>query len=338
MAQELVFEDNQIEAEAVRLHNSLKKVHWTYDDCLLIAPLTLEINQLKKEKNAVILAHSYQTPDIVFGVADFTGDSLGLSKEAAKTDADTIIFAGVVFMAETAKILSPEKTVIVPSRAAGCSLADSITGEDVRKIKEEHPGTKVIAYVNTTADVKAETDICVTSANVEKVVTSLPDEKIIFIPDRNMANYLRKLVPNKEIISWADGACIVHEEYRPESITSVKTQFVDLMVIAHSECPSEVLDEVDMVGGTSDMQNYIEDHPDQKKFFLVTECGLSDRFAIEYPDREFYGACSLCPYMKEVMLKNILESLKNPSDDQIITLDADIMSMAKGSLDEMLKY
>ncbi|MHA2502798.1 MAG: quinolinate synthase, partial [Candidatus Kariarchaeaceae archaeon] len=215
MAQELVFDDTQIEAEARRLYDSLQKVSWTYDDCLLIAPLTLEINQLKREKNAVILAHSYQTPDIVFGVADFTGDSLGLSKEAAKTDADTIIFAGVVFMAETAKILSPDKTVIVPSRAAGCSLADSITGEDVRKIKAEHPNTKVIAYVNTTADVKAETDICVTSANVERVVQSLPDEKIIFIPDRNMANYLRKLVPDKEIISWADGACIVHEEYRP---------------------------------------------------------------------------------------------------------------------------
>jgi len=337
MVQDMVYDDHTIEEEAKRLHASLSRVHWSYSDCEIIAPLTLEINELKKEKNAVILAHSYQTPDIVFGVADFTGDSLGLSKAAANTTAETIIFAGVVFMAETAKILSPDKQVIIPSLDAGCSLADSITGADVRKLKEQHPDAPVIAYVNTTADVKAETDICVTSANVEKVVTQLPDEKIIFIPDRNMANYLRKLVPDKEIISW-DGGCVVHEEYKPESVQAIRTQYVDLMVIAHSECPGEVLDEVDLVGGTSDMQRFIEDHPEQKRYFLVTECGLSDRFAVEYPDREFYGTCSLCPYMKEVQLRNILQALKSPQPDQIVNLDPVIMQKAKSSLDEMLKY
>ena len=177
-----------------------------------------------------------------------------------------------------------------------------------------------------------------TSANVEKVIKQIPDKKIIFIPDRNMANYLRKLVPDKEIISWDEGACIVHEEYKPDAISEIKSQYVDLIVIAHSECPGEVLEKVDLVGGTSDMQRYIEQHPDQKKYFLVTECGLSDRFTVEYPDREFYGTCSLCPYMKEVQLRNILSSLKNPTPEQIIELDPEIMAKAKGSLDEMLKY
>lgn len=330
------FSDEEIDQETDRLFSKLSHVDWSRPDCELIAPLTLEINQIKKEKNTVILAHSYQTPDIIFGVADFSGDSLGLSREAAKTEADTILFAGVVFMAETAKILSPHKTVIVPKIEAGCTLADSITGEDVKELRLKYPGVPIVAYVNTTADVKAEIDVCVTSANVLQVVNSIESDKIIFLPDKNMANYIRNET-GKEVIDW-EGSCVVHEEFDPDSVINVRDLYNDIYVIAHSECPPDVLDKVDMVGGTSDMQNYIESHPEQIQLFLVTECGLSDRFAVEYPDREFYGTCALCPYMKMNTLANILEALKNPTDEQIITLDTELMEKARGSLERMLEY
>ncbi len=330
------FDDATLEEEAERLYSHLVKVGWSKSDCEIIAPLTLEINHIKKEKNAVILAHSYQRPDIIFGVADYSGDSLGLSKAAAATDADIILFAGVVFMAETAKILSPDKTVIVPRRDAGCSLADSITAEDVKNLKEQYPGIPVVAYINTNADIKAEIDYCVTSANVIQIVNSIESDSIIFLPDHNMANYIRKET-GKEVIDWK-GVCVVHEEFIPESVIEVKEMHSDIMVIAHSECPPDVLEKVDMVGGTSDMKNFIENNPDTKKLFLVTECGLSDRFAIEYPDREFYGTCSLCPYMKKNDMKNILDALVNPQEDQIIDLDVDLMNKARKSIDKMLAF
>ncbi len=330
------FTDKEIRLETDRLYNSLKNVKWSKDDCELIAPLTLEINKLKKEKNAVILAHSYTTPDIIFGVSDFSGDSLALSKKAASTNAEIIIFAGVLFMAETAKILSPEKTVLIPDREAGCSLADSITAEDVRELKSKYPGIPVVAYVNTSAEVKAEVDICVTSANVIKIINSLDSDKIIFLPDKNMANYIRSET-NKTIIDW-EGVCVVHNEFTSDTIIESRKMFQDLVVIAHSECPPDVLSEVDMVGGTSDMQRYIMEHPDKKNLFLVTECGLSDRFSVEFPDRNFYGTCSLCPYMKMNSLKNILEVLKDPKPEQHVELDPSLIERAKNSINEMLKY
>lgn len=330
------FDEATIQKETDRLFGYLSKLDWSRIDCEIIAPITLEINTIKKEKNAVILAHSYQRPDIIFGISDFSGDSLGLSREAAKTDADIILFAGVIFMAETAKILSPEKTVIVPSIEAGCSLADAITGEDVIDLRKKYPGVPIVAYINTNADVKAEVDICVTSANVVDIVNSIDSDRIIFLPDKNMANYLRK-ESGKEIIDW-EGKCIVHEEFVPESIFALRDLHKDIVILAHSECPPDVLDAVDLVGGTSDMKNYIEANPEQKKLFLVTECGLSDRFAVEYPDREFYGTCVLCPYMKKNELRNILEALKNPKEEQIITLDEDLRIRAKVSIDKMLAY
>ena len=330
------FDEDTIQKETDRLYGHLKKLEWSRVDCEVIAPLTLEINKIKKEKNAVILAHSYQRPDIIFGISDFSGDSLGLSREAAKTDADIILFAGVVFMAETAKILSPDKTVIVPSIDAGCSLADAITGKDIIELRKQYPGVPIVAYINTNADVKAEVDICVTSANVLDIVNSIDSDRIIFLPDKNMANYLRK-ASDKEIIDW-EGTCIVHDEFVPESVIEMRDIYKDIVVLAHSECPPDVLDAVDIVGGTSDMKNYIESNPQQKKLFLVTECGLSDRFAVEYPDREFYGTCVLCPYMKKNELRNILNALTNPSEEQIITLDEDLRVRAKVSIDKMLEY
>ncbi|MHA2250079.1 MAG: quinolinate synthase NadA [Candidatus Kariarchaeaceae archaeon] len=331
------FTDEEIAIEAERLHSQLKEVGWTLSDCEIIAPITLEINQLKKEKNAVILAHSYQTPDIIYGVSDFAGDSLGLSKKAANSEADIILFAGVVFMAETAKILSPDKTVLVPTREAGCSLADSISVEDVRNLRKQYPSVPVICYVNTTAEIKAEVDICVTSANVEKIVSQLDSERIIFLPDVNMASYLRKVVPDKEVIDF-NGTCIVHDNIQPESINATRDRFPGVVVLAHSECPPDVLDRVDFVGGTTDMINYISDHPDDKKFMIASECGLADRLGIDFPDREFLGTCVLCPYMKTNDLRNILQALKDPQADQIIEINEEIRKKAKKSLDRMLEY
>ncbi|MHA2098386.1 MAG: quinolinate synthase NadA [Candidatus Kariarchaeaceae archaeon] len=337
MTSELIqFSKEEIKSESERLYKHLKKVGWTFGNCEFIAPTTLEINIVKKEKNAVILAHSYQSPDIIFGVGDYSGDSLGLSIEASKTEADIILFSGVVFMAETAKILSPEKTVIVPSIDAGCSLADSITPKDVKKLKTEYPGVPIVCYVNTTAAIKAEVDVCVTSANVEKIVKNLKEEKIIFLPDINMANYLRKVIPEKEIIDF-DGTCIVHDNIQPSSLDTTRQFHSDLIILAHSECPPDVLDKVDFVGGTSDMIQFIRDNPEKKKFMIASECGLSDRLSIDFPDRSFLGSCVLCPYMKMNMLDNILQALKEPTEEQIITLDENIRLRAKKSLDKMFE-
>jgi len=329
------FSEEEIQQEASRLLEKLSHRGWDRTDCEIIAPITLEINKLKREKNTVILAHSYQTPDIVFGVADYSGDSLGLSKRAAETDADTILFAGVVFMAETAKILSPEKTVIVPSVDAGCSLADGVTAEDVRMLREKYPGVPIVLYVNSNADVKAEVDICVTSANVEKIVNAMPEDKIIFLPDKNMANYLRN-VTDKEIIDW-DATCIVHDNIRPESITEFRNNFGDdVIVLAHSECPPDVLDRVDLVGGTGDMISFIKENPEKKKYMLATECGLADRLAVEFPNREFLGSCVMCPYMKQNSLRNILQALKDPLPEQIIKIEPEIIAKARKSIDKMV--
>ncbi|MCH8907836.1 MAG: quinolinate synthase NadA, partial [Candidatus Heimdallarchaeota archaeon] len=288
----VIFDEDKIQLETDRIHQKMKHLGWSRFDCEVIAPVTLEINQLKKEQNAVILAHSYQNPEIIFGVSDFTGDSLGLSRNASETEAEIILFAGVKFMAETAKIISPEKIVLLPSEKAGCSLADSIMVDDIEKLKKEHPNTPVVCYVNTSAEVKAASDICVTSANVVEIVESLENNKIIFVPDKNMANYLQKKT-DKEIISW-NGTCIVHEDFSPISVLDIREQFQDVVILAHSECPPDVLDEVDLVGGTSDMVRYVKDNPDKKRFMLVTECGLGERLAIEFPDREFVGTCTLC--------------------------------------------
>lgn len=328
--------DTEIQHEAERLYDKLKIRNWSLYDCQLIAPWTLEINKLKKEKNAIILAHSYQTPDIVFGVADYVGDSLGLSRKAASTKADIILFSGVVFMAETAKILSPDKVVLVPSIEAGCSLADSITAADVRRLREEHPGVPVVAYVNSTAEVKAEVDVCVTSGNLIPIINHIESDEIIFLPDQNMANYIREKT-NKKVIDYK-GTCIVHNDFNPNHIKSARSQFTDLVVIAHSECPPDVLKSVDIIDGTSGMERYIREHPDKKRYFLVTECGLSDRLAIEFPDREFYGTCLLCPYMKKNHLQNILQALKDPIPEQIIEIPEEIRLKARKSIDKMLEF
>jgi len=271
------------------------------------APYIHRIEQLKKERNAVILAHNYQAPEIFHGVADYRGDSLGLAQEGAKTDADVIVLCGVHFMAETAKILSPEKTVLIPDLRAGCSLAESITGADVRRMRARHPGAPVVSYVNTSADVKAESDICCTSSNAVQVVESLGAPKVIFLPDEYLASYVASQT-EVQIIPW-DGRCEVHERFTAAEVKRYRAATPDLVVIAHPECPPDVLAEADYVGSTSGMARFVQEKK-PAKVAMITECSMSDNVAAENPDVEFIRPCNLCPHMKRISLPGILHSLE----------------------------
>jgi quinolinate synthase len=329
----MTFTDDQIKNEKKRLFNKLEKLGWSEDECEVYAPMTLEINSLKKEQEAIILAHSYQSPDIVYGVADFVGDSYGLSKIAAEHPAKKIIFCSVEFMGETAKILSHEKEVLVPTKA-GCSLADSITAADVRRLKKEHPGVPVACYVNTSAAVKAECDVCVTSSNVLKIIESLPGDEVIFVPDKYMADYIKRST-SKKIIDW-DGVCVVHEEFTKESIEEVRKLYPGVEILVHPECTSSVIDQADFVGSTTQMINHVKGSSSDQ-YMIVSECGLTDRLKTEQPTKKIVGACSMCPYMKSVMLKDVLKALKNPSEDQVISLSVEVLEQAKGSLEKMFE-
>ncbi|VVB66620.1 Quinolinate synthase A [Candidatus Gugararchaeum adminiculabundum] len=328
------FSKDELERETQRLFSKLQLAGWNRQSCALIAPLTLEINKLKKEKNAIILAHTYVTPDLIFGVADFTGDSYALSKNASETKATTIVFAGVRFMAETAKILNPQKTVLIPSLEAGCSLADHITADDVRKLKKQHPGVPVICYVNTSAEVKAESDVCCTSANAGKIIKALPGKEVIFLPDYFMAKNLTEMT-GKKVYSW-DAKCIVHEDFDAHAIEEFRKEHPGLKILAHTECEPAVVHLADLAGGTSDMVNYVK-KSDAKEFMLVTECGLGDRMRVEFPGKKFIGSCGLCPYMKKNSLATILQALKNPSRDQVVEIPEEIRLRAKKALDRMFE-
>lgn len=325
------FNKSDIQKETNRLFAKLAPTCFTEADCQRIAPLTLEINKLKKKQNAVILAHSYQTPDIMYGVADYIGDSYGLSKIASQTDANKIIFCSVYFMGETAKILNPDKTVLVPT-VSGCSLAESITAENVRTLRKKHPGVPVVCYINTYAEVKAECDIVCTSANALRVIESLDNNEVIFIPDNLMGRNLQKLT-NKKLILW-NGTCVVHEEFNPESIIKLRKQFPDAKILAHTECNPAVIDHADLAGSTTDIVNYVASHDDD--VMLITECGITDRVKTEFPERNIVGTCNLCPYMKKIKLEDILTALKNPTPEQIIEIDYDIMEKARKAVDKML--
>lgn len=334
-----------IEAETDRLLRLLMHVdcepgrQWNYEACRRIAPLTLEINRLKKEQDAVILAHSYVEPEIIYGVGDFKGDSYYLSQQARDSQARKIVFAGVVFMAETAKILSPHATVVVPDRHSGCSLADSITGEGVRKLKALYPGAAVVCYINSTAEVKAESDVCVTSANVYDIVANLPERRILFVPDRLMADNVRAELKrrgvDKEIIS-SDGTCIVHDQFDVAAIVDARARFPGLKVVAHPECTAEVAAAADYVGSTGGMMKYVKTTP-APYFLMLTECGLVGRLQVEDPEKRFIGGCRLCPYMKLNSLEKVLQVLQAPRPDQIITLDEDLRLRAARSIERMFE-
>ena len=271
------------------------------------APQIAAINRLKRQRNAVILAHNYQTPEIFHGVADIVGDSLALARRAAETDADVIVMAGVHFMAETAKLLNPGRTVLIPDQRAGCSLAESITGADVRRLRETYPGVPVVTYVNTSAEVKAESDICCTSGNAVAVVESLGCDRVIFIPDEYLAKYVATQT-EVEIITW-NGHCEVHERFTGDEIRRYRKGIDGLAVIAHPECPPDVLEAADFVGSTAQMVDFVTDRrPPQ--VLMLTECSMSDNVAAELDDVDFVRPCNLCPHMKRITLENILGSLE----------------------------
>jgi quinolinate synthase len=272
------------------------------------APYIAAINELKRQRNAVVLAHNYQTPEIFHGVADFVGDSLALAQQGAKTDAEVIVLAGVHFMAETAKILSPEKTVLIPDLKAGCSLAASITAEDIRLLRQRYPGVPVVTYVNTSAAVKAESDICCTSANAVAVVESLGVDRVIFLPDEFLGKWVATQTGVKMIL-WK-GHCEVHERFTGEEIRAYRAaQGGEVEILAHPECPPEVLAEADFVGSTAAMIRHVgEARP--RRVVMITECSMSDNVAVEYPDVEFVRPCNLCPHMKRITLPKILRSLQ----------------------------
>jgi len=285
----------------------------------MYAPLVHAINTLKKEKNAVILAHNYMTPDIFGLIGDYTGDSLGLAIEATKTDADIIIQGGVHFMAETSKILCPEKRVFIPSMRAGCSLASSITGEDIKLIKQRYPGIPVVSYVNTSADVKAETDICCTSSNAVAIVEHICAEwgvkKVIMLPDEFLAKNVAKQT-NIEVIAW-HGRCEVHARFSAQDIRDMRAAHKDVVVLAHPECPPEVVAESDFTGSTKAMSDYVGNHK-PKNVILLTECSMSDNVAMANPQTDFVRPCNLCPHMKRITLENIYECLRDETNEVLI--------------------
>ena len=294
------------------------------------APYIHKINKLKKEKNAVILAHNYQTPEIYHGIADFSADSLALAVEASKTSADIIVMAGVHFMAETAKLMSPNKKVLLPDMGAGCSLSSSITGEDVRNLKKQHPGVPVVSYVNTSAEVKAETDVCCTSANAVKIVKSLGVKKVIFLPDNYLAQYVASQT-DVEIISWK-GICMVHDQFNDQEIHEIRKNNPEIKIIAHPECPPDVIKASDFVGSTSGMIKYVKDNQ-PKKVMMVTECSMSDNIQVENPNVEFIRPCNLCPHMKKITLPKILDCLKNETGE--IVMQQETIIKAKTSVEKM---
>ena len=308
-----------------KISKAIPQIEWNFH-----APLIQKINKLKKKKNAVILAHNYQTPEIYHGVADIAADSLALAQEAAKTEADIIVLCGVHFMAETAKLMNPKKKVLIPDMQAGCSLSASITGEDVVMLKEKYPGVPVVSYVNTSADVKAETDVCCTSANAVKVVESLGVDKVIFLPDHYLANYVQKNTKVK-IISW-QGTCIVHEKFTAKEIEDIRKENPEIKVIAHPECPPDVISASDFAGSTSNMVKYVKEKQ-PKKVLLVTECSMSDNVQIENPNVEFVKPCNLCPYMKKITLKKIYDCLKNETNE--IKIGDNIAARARRSVERM---
>jgi quinolinate synthase len=321
---------SEVERQTAHLYDKVRKVipeiEWP-----VYAPLIHRINQLKAQKNAVILGHNYMTPEIFHCVADITGDSLALARSASKTEADIIVMAGVHFMAETSKIMNPSKKVLIPDTGAGCTLADAITAEDVRKLKAQYPGVPVVTYVNTSADVKAESDICCTSANAAQIVEGLGTPRVIMLPDEYLALNTAKQV-KCEIITWK-GRCMVHEQFSPSDIRGLRENNPGVVVLAHPECSPEVVAECDFTGSTAGMIDYVaKNRP--PKVVLVTECSMSDNVAADFPELDFVKPCNLCPFMKKIELQNILHALETETTE--VHIDPAIAARAKVSVERMI--
>lgn len=331
--QKLAYTDEVAKATAPlyqKLAKKYEKDHWE-----TLAPYIFEINRLKKEKNAVILAHNYMTPDVFYGVGDIVGDSLQLAREAAKTSADIIVQCGVHFMAETAKVLCPQKKVLMPDMLAGCSLSESITAQDVRDLKAKYPNIPIVTYVNTSAEVKAESDVCCTSSNALKIVNALGaqgHDTVIMTPDKYLAQNIAAQT-NVKIIIW-DGSCMVHERFTPQDIIDARKTYPDLVVLAHPECPPDVMAQADYAGSTAQMDNFIKENQ-PKRAMLMTECSMSDNIAAANPNVEMIGTCQMCPHMKRITLPKILHALQTESPE--VTIDPAIIERAKISVNRMLE-
>ncbi len=305
-----------------------------YDEAYFhaMAPYIVEINRLKKEKNAVILAHNYMTPDIFHGVADIVGDSLALAREAAKTQADVIVQCGVHFMAETSKILCMNKKVLIPDMKAGCSLAESITAADIKLLREKFPGVPIASYVNTSAEVKAESDICVTSGNAVKIINAMKEDTILMVPDQYLAAYTQTQT-TKKILTW-QGSCMVHEKFTPEEIAAMRIKYPGVVVIAHPECPPDVIAASDFAGSTQQMIEFVEkDKP--AKVMLITECSMSDNIQAAHPEMQLVRPCQLCPHMKKITLPKILDCLQNETPE--VFVDPAIADRARLPIERMLE-
>lgn len=315
---------NDIDARYARISSRMPPEEWA-----LHRPLIEGIARLKRERRAVVMAHNYQPIEITHGIADVVGDSLALAQQAAATDAEVIVLCGVHFMAETAKILNPGRTVLIPDLAAGCSLASSITAADIRRLRASHPGAPVVSYVNTSAEVKAESDVCCTSANAVEIVESLPGQEVIFLPDRYLGRHVQAHT-RKRLILW-DGACEVHERFNAAEVRTFKAPGV--RVLAHPECPPDVLAEADFVGSTAAMGGDIRRHrPD--KVVLITECSMAGNLAVEFPAVEFTQPCNLCPHMQRITLPKVLRALETLAPE--VTLDPATIAAAGRSLGRML--
>ena len=309
-----------------RVKNVVPSIEWPF-----FAPYVKAINALKAQRGAVILAHNYQTPEIYNCVADFVGDSLQLAREATKTKANIIVQGGVHFMAETSKILNPDKVVLIPDRKAGCSLASSITGEDVRLLRERFPGVPVVTYVNTSADVKAESDICCTSSNAVQVVESMGSDTVIMLPDEYLAKYVASMTKVK-IIAWK-GHCEVHERFTADELRRYRADDPGIQIIAHPECPPDVLAEADFTGSTAHMIDWVKQrHP--RKVVMVTECSMASNVKVELPDVEFVQPCNMCPHMKRITLPKILDSLVNMQEEVVV--DPMIAEKARRAVERMI--
>ncbi|WP_117194337.1 quinolinate synthase NadA [Rhizobium terrae] len=309
-----------------RVSRVIPKAEWMAHEADVEAIL-----ELKRRRNAVILAHNYQTPEIFHGVADIVGDSLALARKAAEVDADVIVLAGVHFMAETAKLLNPSKTVLIPDMEAGCSLADSITPEDIALLRQAHPGVPIITYVNTSAAVKAASDICCTSGNARQVVESLGVPRVLMIPDEYLAQNIARET-NVEIIAW-HGHCEVHELFNAQDVRDLRESYPGVMVLAHPECPPDVVAEADFAGSTAVMSNYVGERK-PARVVLLTECSMSDNVAVEHPDVEFVRPCNLCPHMKRITLSNIRKALEENRYE--VTVDPAIAGSARRAVERML--
>ncbi|MAH98176.1 MAG: quinolinate synthase [Euryarchaeota archaeon] len=339
------YSEKEIEKEAQRLQFAIKQpMRWSIEVCRSLAPMTMEINRLKRENDVFLIAHSYQTPDITYGVADSVADSYALSKEARDAPQQTILFSSVRFMAETAKIVSPNKTILHPSPDAGCSLSDSIDAEDVIALKEKYPGVPVVCYINTSAAVKAECDVCVTSSNYQRICEKLPGDQLIFVPDRFMGKHLQNSLEGKKEVIVYDGECEVHAEFTGRKIKTWKKNMhdngLDLVVLSHPECDADVLAESDFIGSSELLMNEAISlaRKGKRNLMLITECGTADRVLAEAEDHlNLMGTCVMCRHMKKTQLEDILQALINPRPNQIVEIDEVTLDRASRSLDEMFR-